>query len=123
MPAEDGFRVVVKTFDEDTDTVTHRETFIRYPNGLDFTEISVSEAEGILTVRADGDLLFTAELADEGTYKKATLKYYRSVTVKDADGGVLIQVSNGYLTVKSAFHIVSRGWTAFDLDNIRIRME
>ena len=123
MPAEDGFRVVVKTFDEDTDTVTHSEAFIRYPNGLDFTEISVSEAKGILTVRADGDLLFTAELADEGTYKKATLKYYRSVTVKDADGGVLIQVSNGYLTVKSAFHIVSRGWTAFDLDNIRIRME
>ena len=122
MPAEDGFRIVVKTFDEAADTVTHSETFIKYPNGLDFTTLAVSEAEGIITVCAGETLLFTAEPADKGGYEGAAYEYYRSVTVKDADGATLVQVSNAFLTVKPAFHIVSRGWTAFDLDNIHVKL-
>ena len=123
LPAEDGFRIVVKTFDENANTVTHSETFIRYSNGLDFTTIKITEAEGTITAYAEDTLIFTAELADEGTYNNASHEYYRSVTVKDADGATLLRISNAFLTVKPTFHIVSRGWTAFDLDNIYVKME
>ena len=123
LPAEDGFRVVVKTFDEATDTVTHSEVFIKHVNGLDFTTLTVTEEASVITVTADGATLFTATLSDRGGYKGATSTYYRSVTLRDADGGSLLQVSNAFLTVEPAFHIVSRGWTAFDLDNLQIRTE
>ena len=123
LPAENGFRVVVKTFDEAAGAVTHSEVFISYPNGLDFTTVTVTEAEGILTVTADDTLLFTAELGDKGGYAGENYEYYRSVTVKDADGGVLIQVDNGFLTVEPTFHITSRGWTAFDVDNLTVEMD
>lgn len=123
MPAEDGFRVVVKTYDEAADAVTHTETFIRYTNGYDFTALSVTDRDGGITVYADDTLLFTAELGDEGTYGSASTRYMRSVTVKGADGTTLIDVKNALLTAENAFHIVSRGWTAFDLDNIKVKMD
>ncbi|MBP3667942.1 MAG: family 43 glycosylhydrolase [Clostridia bacterium] len=122
MPAENGFRVVVKTFDAASNAVTHTETFISYSNGYGFTTLSVTDRDGRITVYAGETLLFTAELGDVGSYDGATHDYYRSVTVKGADGVTLIQVDNGFLTVRPALHIVSRGWTAFDLDNLKVEL-
>ena len=123
LPAEDGFRVVVKTFDEATDTVTHSEVFIKHPNNLDFTTVKVSEADGVITVTANEAILFTAALSDEGDYKGAASTYYRSVILRDAGGSELLRVNNAFLTVEPTFHIVSRGWTAFDLDNLQVRAQ
>ena len=122
MPDENGFRIVVKTYDASIQAVTHSETFISYANGLDFTTISVVEDDGVMTVYAGDTLLFTAEMSDKGGYDGASYEYYRSVTVKGADGETLIQVQNAFLTVESAFHIVSRGWTAFDVDNLHFEI-
>ena len=65
--------------------------------------------------------LLAAALSNPGRCKGEASTYYRSVTLRGVDGGVLLQVNNAFLTAELAFHIVSRGWTAFDPDNLRIR--
>lgn len=127
LPTDRGIRVQVKTYETDVDIGLGYgigNEYVDFPvsgySGTQTLSVTAEEKDGRITISVNGTPTAVVELDAPGTYKGAGMTYYHTVRICAADGTVKKQVDKSFVTVKPAIHIVCRGWTACDLDNIRV---
>ena len=73
-----------------------------------------------IEIYVDDALLYSLELGNVGAYEGSTYEYAKTVKLMDANGTTRLEVEDALVTVDQAIHLIARGWTSFEVDNLRI---
>lgn len=121
-PTENGVRVAIKTYlpDGDSYKVSSQSVFFDLALGNEFNTFRIEDSGEKISIFVKENLLCYAELANEGTYPASNYTYMRTVKLMDANGQLLLDVSDALVSVDREIHLIARGWTSFDVDNICI---
>ena len=121
-PTENGVRVAIKTYlpDGDSYKVSSQSVFFDLALGNEFNTFRIEDSGEKISIFVNQNLLCYAELANEGTYPASNYTYMRTVKLMDANGQLLLDVSDALVSVDREIHLIARGWTSFDVDNICI---
>lgn len=121
-PTENGVRVAIKTYlpDGDSYKVSSQSVFFDLALGNKFNTFRIEDSGEKISIFVNQNLLCYAELANEGTYPASNYTYMRTVKLMDANGQLLLDVSDALVSVDREIHLIARGWTSFDVDNICI---
>ena len=121
-PTENGVRVAIKTYlpDGDSYKVSSQSVFFDLALGNEFNTFRIEDSGDRISIFVKENLLCYAELANEGTYPASNYTYMRTVKLMDANGELLLDVSDALVSADREIHLIARGWTCFDVDNICI---
>ena len=121
-PTENGVRVAIKTYlpDGDSYKVSSQSVFFDLALGNEFNTFRIEDSGEKISIFVNQNLLCYAELANEGTYPASNYTYMRTVKLMDANGQLLLDVSDALVSADREIHLIARGWTCFDVDNICI---
>lgn len=121
-PTENGVRVAIKTYlpDGDSYKVSSQSVFFDLALGNEFNTFRIEDSGDRISIFVNQNLLCYAELANEGTYPASNYTYMRTVKLMDANGELLLDVSDALVSADREIHLIARGWTCFDVDNICI---
>ncbi len=130
VPAKDQLRIYVKTYETDGISNTERgygvgSDYVELPLGLDgsarFWNLTILDDGSTITVQAEGNTLATISLEGKGKYDKGTeYDYYKTVTIRNAEGTELLKKTNALATVSAQSVIATRGMTPLQLDNLKL---
>ena len=123
IPDENGIRVAVKKYVPDGNNyqVTSESVYFELPLGNTFQHFSVIDTGDRIEIYVKDALLCSLELGNVGTYQGSSYEYAKSVKLMDAGGTTLLEVEDALVTVDQAIHLIARGWTSFDVDDLCIR--
>ena len=121
-PTETGLRVAIKKYlpEGDSYKVTSESVFFDLAIGNDFNNYKIVDIGSRIDIYVNGTLLCYLELGNEGTYAASNYTYARAVKLTDASGALLLDVTDALVTADREIHLIARGWTCFDVDNVRI---
>lgn len=121
-PTEIGIRVAIKKYlpDGDSYKVASESVFFDVALGNDFNHFEIVDTGAKIEIYVNEALLCYLELSNEGTYSASTHSYARAVKLMDASGNVMLDVTDALVTTDRELHLIARGWTCFDVDDICI---
>lgn len=122
IPDENGIRVAIKKYVPDGNTyqIASESVYFELPLGNTFRHFSVKDTGDRIEIYVDDVLLCSLELGNVGTYEGSSYEYAKAVKLMDANGTTRLEVEDALVTVDQAIHLIARGWTSFDVDNLRI---
>ena len=121
-PTENGVRIAIKQYLPQGDgyKVASQSVFFDFALGNEFNTFTIEDNGDRINIFVNNQLLCYAELGDQGSYPASDYTYMRTVKLMDANGALLLDVTDALVTTDREIHLIARGWTCFDVDNIRI---
>ncbi len=121
-PTENGVRIAIKQYlpEGDSYKVASQSVFFDLALGNEFNTFRIEDNGDRINIFVNDALLCYAELGDQGTYPASNYTYMRAVKLMDASGALLLDVTDALVTADREIHLIARGWTCFDVDDIRI---
>ena len=106
------FTVGVKCFTDTGKQRTYNQYFDVYldVNTTEYFTISFEDKDQIITIKVNDSVICTAEMSDPGTFDDPTdgNVYYRHAVLKDADGKVVLDITDAKLAVNARLAIAAR---------------
>ena len=122
IPDENGIRVAVKKYVPDGNNyqVTSESVYFELPLGNTFQHFSVIDTGDRMEIYVGEALVCSLEFGNVGTYQGSSYEYAKAVKLMDAGGTTLLAIEDALVTVDQAIHLIARGWTSFDVDDLCI---
>ncbi|MBE6676076.1 MAG: hypothetical protein E7594_04450 [Ruminococcaceae bacterium] len=122
-PTENGVRIAIKQYLPEGDGYKVASQSVFFDDlalGNEFNTFTIEDNGDRINIFVNNLLLCYAELGDQGSYPASDYTYMRTVKLMDANGALLLNVTDALVTTDREIHLIARGWTCFDVDNIRI---